>query len=306
VVTLLVVTLLTSLMLSLLPGDPALAVASTDYNITADQIDQIREDLGLNDPVPVRYWNWLLDALRGDLGNSFRTRQPVADAIGDRLPVTIQLLIYAQLLSILFALVVAPLAALRPGKRFDRWTTTLSFGLLSTPSFLAGLVLIYAVAVVADLLPATGYVAFSESPIDNIKSLTLPALSLAAPTAAVYTRLLRSELINTMGEEYILIARAKGLMTHRVVFGHALRPSILPLITLVGLNVGQLIGGSVIVETLFALPGIGRLAVDSINTRDFLMVQGVVAVVTVGYVVINFFVDMSYAVADPRIRHATR
>jgi peptide/nickel transport system permease protein len=300
------VTLLTSLMLSLLPGDPALAVASTDYNITADQIDQIREDLGLNDPVPVRYWNWLLDALRGDLGNSFRTRQPVADAIGDRLPVTIQLLIYAQLLSILFALVVAPLAALRPGKRFDRWTTTLSFGLLSTPSFLAGLVLIYAVAVVADLLPATGYVAFSESPIDNIKSLTLPALSLAAPTAAVYTRLLRSERINTMGEEFILIARAKGLMTHRVVFGHALRPSILPLITLVGLNVGQLIGGTVIVATLFALPGIGRLAVDSINTRDFLMLQGVVAVVTVGYVVINFFVDMRYAVADPRIRHATR
>lgn len=306
VITLIVVTFLTSLMLSLLPGDPALTVASTDYNITADQIEQVRENLGLNDPVHVRYVQWVGNALQGDFGDSFRTRQPVFDAITDRMGVTIQLMVFAQVLSFGFALVVAPLAALRPGRTFDRSATGLTFGLLSTPIFVAGLLLIYLFSVQLGWFPATGYTPLGGGVVRSFRSLLLPAIALAAPQAAVYARLLRAELISTLREQYILMARAKGLPTWYIVVRHALRPSSLPLITLFGLNVGALIGGSVIIETLFALPGIGRLAVDSILTRDYLMVQGVVAVITVGFVVINYAVDLTYAFADPRIRHAGR
>jgi peptide/nickel transport system permease protein len=305
VVTLLVVTFLTSIMFELLPGDPALSLISTDtFNVTPEALEAARQELNLDKPVPVRFGMWLGDAVTGDFGTSFRTRQPVADALWDRLPVTFQLMFMAQFFAIGFALLVAPIAALRPGRAFDRVTTTVSFGLLSVPAFIGALVLIYVVAVKFHWLPATGFTPFTEDPIASVKSLILPALALATPEAAVYTRLLRSEMIATMREDYILMARANGLPTWRILIRHALRPSSFSLLTYAGITIGTLIGGSVIVESIFGLPGLGRLAVDAIGNRDFITLQGVVAVVTVGFVVVNFLVDLAYYVLDPRLRHA--
>jgi peptide/nickel transport system permease protein len=304
VLTLVVVSFVSALMLSLLPGDPALQVASVDYNITADQLDDVRHELGLDRPIPVRYATWVGHAVQGDLGRSFRTRQPVSDAIVSRLSVTLELMVVAQIMALLFALIVAPISAYTRGSWFDRGSTTASFALLSLPSFILGLLLIYLFAVKLQLVPATGFEPLSAGLGANLKSILLPAATLAAAEAAIYTRLLRAEMISTLQEDFVLVAHAKGLPRWRIVLQHALRPSSLPLVTIAGLNIGHLIGGSVIVETLFALPGIGRLAVDSILARDFVMVQGVVAFVTVAYVVVNFLIDLLYYALDPRIRHA--
>jgi peptide/nickel transport system permease protein len=307
IVTLFAVTFLTSIMLDLLPGDPAVAVMGADNFVQAspEALEEVHHELGLDQPVIQRYGKWLSGAVTGDFGRSFRTRQPVSDAIVDRLPVTLELLVLTEIVSLGAALLIAPLAALRPGKWFDRATTTLSFALLSVPSFVGGLILIYIMAVRLHLLPATGFVPLGDSIVDNLRSLVLPALTLGAGGAAVYTRVLRAEMISTLQEDYILTARAKGLSTRRLLMRHALRPSSLPLLTLIGINVGLLIGGAVIVEPLFGLPGLGRLTIDSITNRDYLTVQGIVAILTVGYVVINYIVDVVYLVADPRIRHAT-
>jgi peptide/nickel transport system permease protein len=305
VVTLLIVTFLASIMYELLPGDPALALVGTDtFNVSPELLDQARQQFHLDEPVPIRYVRWLGDALTGDLGRSFRTRQPVSDAIGERIGLTIELMVLSQLMALTFALVVAPLSALRPGKLYDRGMTALTFALLAIPAFIGGLVLLYVFAVKFQLLPATGYTPLGDGLVDNLKSLVLPAAALAAPEAAVYARVLRAEMVNTLQEDYILMARANGIPTWRVIFGHALRPSSFPLITLMGISIGALIGGAVIVETMFGLPGIGRLAVDSVTNRDFVTVQGVVALVTVGYVVVNFLVDLAYFALDPRVRRA--
>jgi peptide/nickel transport system permease protein len=305
VVTLLVVTFLASIMYELLPGDPALALVSADtYNVTPETIEQARHQFHLDEPVPVRYVKWLGNALTGDLGRSFRTRQPVSDAITERIGVTLELMVLAQLMALTFALVVAPLSALRKGKLYDRGMTAVTFGMLAIPAFIGGLVLLYVFAVRFQFFPATGYTPIGDGLITSVKSLLLPAAALAAPEAAVYTRVLRAEMVTTLQEDYILMARANGIPTWKVLFGHALRPSSFPLITLMGISIGALIGGSVIVETLFGLPGIGRLAVDSVTNRDFVTVQGVVALVTVGYVVVNFLVDLAYFALDPRVRRA--
>jgi peptide/nickel transport system permease protein len=305
VLTLFVVSCLSALMLSLLPGDPALQVASADYNITAGQLDDVRHELGLDRPIPVRYAQWVGNAFHGDLGRSFRTRQPVTEAIVDRLPVTLELMVVAQIMALLFALLVAPLAAFTRGSWFDRGSTTVSFALLSLPNFILGLLLIYLFAVRLQLVPATGFQPLSGGLGPNLRSILLPAATLAAAEAAIYARLLRAEMISTLQEDFVLVAHSKGLPRWRVVLQHALRPSSLPLVTIAGLNIGHLIGGSVIVETLFALPGVGRLAVDSILARDFVMVQGIVAFVTIAYVIVNFLVDLVYYALDPRIRRAT-
>ena len=304
-ITLLVVSFLTSSMFELLPGDPALSIVSADtFNVNPESIEAARKILHLDQPFYERYARWLGNAVQGDFGESFRTHQPVSDALWERLPITLELMIMAQLFAIAFALLVAPLAAWRPGKWFDRSTTMLSFGLLSIPSFVGGLFLIYVVAVRFDLLTSTGFTHLSDGVVENIKSMLLPSLTLAAGEGAVYARLLRAEMVNTLDEDYVLMARANGLSTPRILLRHALRPSALPLITILGVSIGGLIGGSVIVESLFGLPGLGRLAVDSIENRDVITLQGVVAVVALGYVLINFIVDLSYIIADPRIRHA--
>jgi peptide/nickel transport system permease protein len=301
--TLLIVSFLTFLLTSLLPGDPAIQILGADNANDPDSVEVVREELRLDDPLLVRYGAWLRDVASGDLGRSFRTDQQVLDAILERLPVTLEVGGLAVLIALLFAIPLGTLSAFRAGGRADRVVTGASFGLLALPPFMVAILLILVFAVTLGWLPATGWVRFTADPIDNLRHALLPALSLAVGEMAVYTRLLRADMITTLQQDSITMARAKGIPTSRILFRHALRPSSFSLMTVVGLQVGAILGGAVIVETLFALPGIGRLLVGAIYARDFIILQGVVLFVATGFVAVNFIVDMLYAVLDPRIRH---
>ena len=298
------VTLLSFLSVNLLPGDVAETIAGigTDNAVMDETVVQdIREDLGLDRPVVVRYLSWLGYAVRGELGKSYQTGQSVSEAIALRLPVTIQLLLMAQILAILLAIPAGIFSAYRAGKLPDRVITTLAFSFLAAPSFIVAISLAFIFAVLLNWFPATGYVPFSEDFIGNIRSFTLPALALALIEWPILCRVLRNDLISTLQEDFISLAKAKGLRPFHILFRHALRPSSFTLITIVGIQLGNLISGAVIVESIFALPGLGSLLVASIHSREILMVQGIVALMAVAYVVINLFVDILYGALDPRI-----
>ena len=301
--TVLLVSLLTFLLTSLLPGDPALQVLG-GAEPSAEAIAAVRADLGLDKPLPVRYLNYLGDVAQGDFGRSYRTRQPVLEAIGERLPVTLQIGLFALVVSIILAVPLGVYSAYRANGPVDRTITTASFGLLAIPSFMTALLLLYFFAVYLRLFPATGWTRLTDDLGKNLKSVVLPATALGIGQLAVYTRLLRSDMIATLQEDFVSMARAKGLPTWRILFRHALRPSSFSLLTIVGLQVGNLIGGAVIVEQFFALPGIGRLLFDSITQRDLVMVQGVVLFLALSTVMANFTVDLLYTVLDPRVRLA--
>lgn len=298
---LLCVTLLTYLIVNILPGDVAIAILGG--LATPQDLAGLRADLGLDRPLLVRYLDWLGSALSGDLGRSYRSGEPVAQAIADRLPVSLQLMIMAQLIALGISIPVALLSVRRPGGLFDRISASAAFGFLAMPSFMLGIVLIYLFSITFDWLPATGFTPLSESPWSNLESMILPALTLGLIEWTVLMRVLRSDLLTTLKEDFILLARAKGLPPWRVLLGHALRPSSFTLITVLGLNIGGLIGGAVIVEQIFALPGVGRLLLGGIFNRDLILVQGTVTFIAASFVVINFLVDMLYAVLDPRVRH---
>lgn len=302
VFVLLVVTVLAFWMITLLPGDPATQILG--YGGDAAATARVRADLGLDEPFWARYADWLGGAVTGDLGTSYISSIPVSESLAQRMPVTVELLLLSQLISLGLAVPAGMAAARRAGGLLDRTLTTVSFGLLSTPVFVSGVVLIMVFAVRWPLLPATGYTPFGTDPAENLRSMLLPSVTLAAGQLAVYARLLRSDLIATLQEDYITLARARGLSPRRIMWRHALRPSAISLVTVVGLNLGALIGGAVIIETLFGLPGVGRLIVEAIFSRDYLVVQGGVLVVAVGYVLVNFAIDLVYGVLDPRIRHA--
>lgn len=299
--TILLVSMLTFILTSLLPGDPALQVLG-GAEPSQQAIEAVRKDLGLDKPLPVRYVSYLGDTLRGDFGRSYRTRQPVLQAIGERLPVTAEIGLVALLVSILVAVPLGVLSAYRANGAVDRSITTVSFGLLAIPSFMTALLLLYVFAVYLNILPATGWTRITDDPVENFRSVILPATALGIGQLATYTRLLRSDMIATLQEDFVSMARAKGLPTWRILFRHALRPSSFSLLTIVGLQVGALIGGAVIVEQFFALPGVGRLLFDSIAQRDLVMVQGVVLFLALATVFANFAVDLLYSVLDPRIR----
>ena len=302
VVVLFAVTFLSFLLLNLLPGDTAEKLCAGSGG--QECVDQKRAELNLDDPIPVRYVKWLGDALTGDLGTSARTQQPVWEALQQRLPVTIELLIYSQLLALVVAIPLGLVAAQRAGGVFDWLSTGVMFGLLSIPNFVLAIVLILVFSVKAGIFPAVGYTALTDNPWENLRSLFLPALTLAAAEMAVYMRLLRTDLIATLQEDFVTMARAKGMPNRRVLMRHAFRPSTFSLVTVVGLNFGRLIGGTLIIEVIFALNGLGKYTVDGILGQDYVPVQGAVLVIAVGYVLVNFCVDMLYAVLDPRIRHA--
>lgn len=295
------VTLLTYMIVNILPGDVAIVILGT--LATPQDIAGLRADLGLDRPMLVRYFDWLASALSGDLGRSYRTGEPVAEAIAARLPVSLQLMVMAQVIALAIAVPAALLSVRRPGGPVDRASAAAAFGFLATPNFMLGILLIYLFSVTFDLLPATGYTPLSEGLWANLESMILPAATLGLIEWTVLMRVLRSDLLTTLREDFILLARAKGLPPWRVLLTHALRPSSFTLITIIGLNVGGLIGGAVIVEQIFALPGVGRLLLGGIFNRDLILVQGVVSFVAVGFVLVNFLVDMLYAMLDPRVRH---
>jgi peptide/nickel transport system permease protein len=298
---LLAVSLLTFLIASLLPGDLAYVILGDQAE--PDKVAALRHDLGLDLPIWWRYLSWLWHILQGDFGRSFRTGQTVLQAVTERLPVSFELMIFAEVAGLLIGIPLAIACAVKSGSAFDRFMTGGAFGMLSLPSFLSAILLIYLFAVQLHWLPATGYVPFSEDPIGNLRCFVLPALTLALGEWPVLMRVLRSDMIATLQEDYIQMAKAKGLKPWRILLVHALKPSSLTLVTVTGINIGRLIGGALIVETIFALPGIGRLLVGSIYSRDLIILQGVVLFVAAGFVIMNFVVDLLYAVLDPRIRH---
>jgi len=295
------VSLLTFSIASLLPGDLAYTILGDQA--TPENVAALRRDMGLDQPIWWRYLSWLGHVLQGDLGRSFRTGQTVLQAVAERIPVSLELMLMAEFIGLLIGVPLAIACAARAGGAFDRFMTGSAFAMLSMPSFLMAILLIYLFAVELRWLPATGYVPFTEEPLSNLRFFVLPALTLALAEWPGIMRVLRSDMIATLQEDYIALAKAKGLKPARILFVHALKPSSLTLVTVTGINIGRLLGGTLIVESIFALPGIGRLLVGAIYTRDLVILQGVVLLVACGFVIVNFIVDMLYAVLDPRIRH---
>lgn len=302
ILTLLTVSFATFAMVSLLPGDAINALIPIDAQQDQEFVEQVREEWGLNDPMIIRYGRWLGDAVTGDLGDSIVTGQPVTDEITHRLPITLEVMFVAIGLSLLLAIPIGVFSAYREGGRPDRVISGSAQLALSMPVFVTGLILIYIFALRLNWFPATGWNRISNGIGPNLKSVALPAMSLAITEAAIYTRVLRSDMIITLKENYILSARAKGLTNRFILFRHGLRPSLLTLVTVVGLSIGTLIGGTLVVEYLFAIPGLGKRIFSAIYQRDFMMVQGITILITAFYVIINTLVDVAYMVVDPRIR----
>ncbi|WP_406209614.1 ABC transporter permease [Kitasatospora sp. NBC_01560] len=287
-----------------LPGSPALAALGP--TATPEQVAAYDAELGLDRNVLTATWHWIGAALHGDLGHSLATGAAVTAELADRIPVTLELFVTAQLVALGVALPVALWSAWRPGGAVDRIATAGAFVWLAVPGFVLGLLLIWIAAVQLRILPATGWTAFTDDPLDNLRHLVLPALTLGLTEAAVFTRTLRSQLLDTLDQPYIAAARSRGMGTVRLLLCRALRPSSLPLVTLVGIGVGTSLGGSVLVESLFAVPGVGSLAAGAINGRDFPVVQAVVVVSAVAVVAATFAVDLLYRTIDPRIAHEHR
>lgn len=300
--TLLAVTFLTFSLTSLLPGDPVNAILGVDGARDPDKVAQIREDLGLDDPFIVRYGNWLGDAVRGDLGQSYITDQPVMETITQRIPVTAQLAFMAVLIAVILAVPIGIIGAYKRGRWPDNISSAGVQVALSIPNFITGIFLIWLFAVKLGWLPASNWTRISDSVTGNLKTAILPSLALATTQMAIFSRLIRADMIATLQENYILAARAKGLSDSYILARHALRPSSLSLMTIIGINFGALLGGTVIIEFLFAIPGLGGRLINAINQRDILVIQGITVFVAVVYVVINTVVDLLYAVIDPRIR----
>jgi len=301
IATLFAVTFLTFLMVALLPGDPVDTILGTGPRAPGIE-EQIREDLNLDDPFFVRYFTWLGNAVTGDLGTSYVTDQPVSDTISSRLPVTAQIAFMAIFMAVVVAIPVGVLGAYKQGK----WPDTVSSAgvqvALSIPNFIFGIFLIWLFAVQLQWLPASNWNRLSDGLADNLRTAILPSLSLALALMALFSRLVRSDMMATLRENYILSARAKGLSDRYILFRHALRPSSLSLMTIVGISFGALLGGTVIIESLFAVPGLGFSLIAAINGRDILVIQGITVFIAAMFVIINTIVDLLYAVLDPRIR----
>jgi len=296
------VTLLTFIVVDVMPGGAARQLLGPEA--TAAQVAQLERELGLDRPAWQRYLDWLGGAVSGDLGESLASGQKVTRLLGERLPVTLQLVGYGFVAALGAAVVGGLAAARRPDGWIDRMTMIVSLAGLSAPSYLIAIVLVLVLAVAWPLLPSIGYTPVGESVSEHMRSMTLPALAIALPMFGLYCRFLRGDLLEQIHREgYVLTALAKGLGPYRVLVRHALRNSLLGLLTLVGVNAGNVIGGTVIVEQIFALPGLGQLLLQAVHTRDAPVIQAVVLVLTAATVLANLLVDLLYAALDPRIRY---
>ena len=301
VATLFFVSLLVFVVIRILPGDPALVIMGTEGSPEA--ADRLRESLGLNRPLAVQYADWLARALRGDLGMSIQYDVPVGSLIVSRLPVTLPLTGLAALFMIVFAVPLGLYAATRHRRAGDYVAMVLSQLGIAVPSFWAGLLLILLFSVRLGWVQSGGFPGWSEGPWAALRSLLLPAVALGFFQTAVLVRATRSAVLDVFGEDYVRTARAKGVAEQLVVVKHALRNAMIPIVTVAGIQLGQLMAGSIILESVFALPGLGRLALGAITARDLPVVQGVTLFVASSIVLINFVVDLAYVVLDPRIRY---
>jgi peptide/nickel transport system permease protein len=290
------------LLVHLLPGNPAKTILGADY--TPSTYASLLKQLGLNKNLFEQYSTWITNIFHGNLGESYITKQLVTNALSVAVPVTLELIIVSQIIALLVAIPMALVAALRPNRVFDRIATTSSFGMLSLPAFVIGPILVLVFAVTLKWLPATGYNRLSQGFGPNLKSVILPSLALAIGSITVYYRLLRADLISTLQEDFVTMARSKGLSTRYILLRHVLRPSSFSLLAAAGISIGTLFTGAFVVEILFALPGIGYQLVNAIYGNDYLMVQGMALVVAVAFVVVNFAIDFLLTVLDPRVRRA--
>lgn len=297
---LLLVSVIVFALINLIPGDPALLMAGGEAGREA--VEALRKQMGLDRPVVVRYLIWLGHVLRGDLGKSVRDGRPVLDVLLLKLPVTVQLAMVSLFVAWAIAVPAGVLAAWKRNSLLDYTATTVALAGISIPNFWLGIMLIYLFAVNLRWLPPSGYVEPWIDPVRSLKLTILPAIVLGTALAALVMRLLRSSMLEVLGTEYVRTAQAKGLSDRLVVTRHALKNAMIPVATVMGLQLGGLLGGAVITETIFAVPGIGRLAIESIFTRDYPMVQGVVLLSAVAIVFVNFAVDILYSLLDPRIR----
>jgi peptide/nickel transport system permease protein len=298
------VLLTTSLVFSLvllLPGDPAVALVGLE-NVTEERLAAIRERMGLNRPLYVQYGLWLARAAHGDLGTSLRTGQPVVDALRDRLPVTLGLAVAATAFGLLLGFPLAVVAAVKRGGFVGGCASSIAAFGVAVPNFWLGSMLVLVLALQLRWLPATGYASPLEAPWDGLRHAILPTLTLGASAVAEITRQLRSALQDTLNTDYVRTARAKGIAERGVIWKHALRNALVPMITVSGLTISRLVGATVVVESIFALPGLGRLNLEAVLTRDFPMLQGAVLIMVLIVIAVNLVSDVVYGWVDPRIR----
>lgn len=299
--TLLIVSLLVFGMVKLLPGDPARLMLGEEA--TPQAIEELRRSLGLDRPLPQQYLSWLGNVLTLDFGRSLKDNASVSALIGDKLPVTIQLAVFSMVISMLIAVPAGIVSALRRNTWVDQGVTLLALSGISLPNFFLGILLIYLFSIRLAWIPASGYTDFVTNPRQNLLLLLLPAITLGVHSGAVLTRYLRSSMSEALTQDYVRTAHAKGISGGRVTFKHALRNALIPFLTVFGLQLGGLLGGAVITEQIFSIPGFGRLLVDAVFTRDLPVIQGMVLVSAVAVFLVSFLVDLGYAAADPRIRY---
>jgi len=285
------VTLVVFLIMQMVPGDPAIIMAGE--GASTETVEQLREDLGLNEPLHVQYFSYIGNILHGSLGNSLKNNQPVLDEILIRLPITMELAFFSILITVVLGLTAGIISAVKPYSVSDISVMIVALLGISLPSFWLGLLLMYTFSIKLQWLPVAGW--------DSFAHIILPAITLGAGGAAIVARMTRSSMLEVIGQDYVRTARAKGLKEHTIIYKHALRNALIPVITVVGLQFGSLLGGTVIVESVFAINGLGRMIVDAIRTRDIPMVQGGVLVASLVFVFVNLLVDVMYKVFNKRI-----
>lgn len=303
IIVVLMVSFGTFMLVHLSSGSPAAAILGP--SATPEAVAQINHELGLDEPLFSQYLHWMGNALHGDFGSALvAPNGTVTSRIQTALPVTLQLAALALLIAFLVAVPAAVYAGYRPGGKVDRTLNATSIGSLAVPSFVLALLLALLLTLQVHLFPRTGWVALTDDPLSSIRGAFLPALTLAMPMIAYFSRVLRAEIVQTLQEDFVLFARLRGLPIRVILFRYVLRPSCVSLVTISGVSLGSLLGGTVIVESIFALPGMGQLLLNAVVNSDYPLVQGGVLLIAVAYVVINTAVDLSYRLIDPRIRHA--
>jgi ABC-type dipeptide/oligopeptide/nickel transport systems, permease components len=300
--TLLLATVVVFLGVRALPGDPALALAGEDR--TPEALQAIREQYGLDQSLPVQFWHFVSNALQGDLGTSIRTGVSVSSMLRTALPVTIELAVFAILIAIFLGVGTGVVAAVRRGRPSEWMANAFALFGLSVPHFWLGLIAILYLSVATGLFPASGFVPLLQDPVDNLHHLVLPAVILGTGLSAVIMRQTRSSMLDSLSTDYVRTAEAKGLGPLAVIGRHALRNSLIVVVTIVGLQLGGLISGAVVTEQIFGLPGFGKMTIDAVFQRDYPVIQGVILVTATAYILINFAVDLLYSLIDPRVRVA--
>jgi peptide/nickel transport system permease protein len=299
--TLFVVTLIVFAIVRVLPGNPARLLLGEEA--TPQLVAELTHQMGLDRPLPVQYATWLLGVVQGDFGRSIKDNMSVGRLILEKLPTTLELALLATLVSVLIALPAGIVTAAKRGGFTDGLITVLALSGVSLPNFFLGILLIFLFSIQLNWIPPSGYMTPLENPLENLRLMLLPAITLGLGTAGALTRFLRGSMLEVLGQDYVRTARAKGVMGRIVLYRHALRNALIPVVTIFGLQLGGLLGGAVITEQIFSIPGFGRLIVDAVFTRDFPVVQGIVLVSAMAIFLVSFLVDLIYAAVDPRIRY---